>query len=277
MVAKPKRVVAYIRVSTDQQAEHGSGLEYQTRAIQVWCDVNGMELVTTCRDQGVSGAEPMDDRQGLPIAMAFIAQGVADGIVVWKLDRLARDVVLQETILRDITRKGGRLYSTHQAEQETLDEPDEPQRQLIRVILGAIASYESAMVRSRMMAGKRLKSTNGGYIGGPTPFGTQNGADGELEPNEDEVVTLRRMVELREQGLGYLKIANALNAEGLSTRSGSPWQPTTIRTILLRVAPTLVEYRGRRVGRPGAKKYRKDRPAKLPPPKPAPPVDRVIS
>jgi DNA invertase Pin-like site-specific DNA recombinase len=277
MVAESKRVVAYTRVSTDQQAEHGGGLQYQQRAIEVWCDVNGMELVTTCRDQGVSGAEPMDDRQGLPIAMAFIAQGVADGIVVWKLDRLARDVVLQETILRDITRKGGRLYSTHQAEQETLDEPNEPQRQLIRVILGAIASYESAMVRSRMMAGKRLKSTNGGYIGGPTPFGTQNGPDGELEPNEDEVVTLRRMVELREQGLGYLKIANALNAEGLSTRSGSPWQPTTIRTILLRVAPTLVEYKGRRVGRPGAKKYRKDRPAKLPPPKPAPPVDRVIS
>jgi hypothetical protein len=62
----PKRVVGYVRVSTDDQT---LGPAAQRGALERWCRANGAELVATFDDVGVSGAAPLDERPGLVTAL----------------------------------------------------------------------------------------------------------------------------------------------------------------------------------------------------------------
>ena len=71
------------------------------------------------------------------------------------------------------------------------------------------------------------------------PFGW-NVVDGHLELNSAEQETLDRIVELRDSGLGYLKVAQALNAEGLATKRGGTWQAASVRSVLLSAEKTTV-------------------------------------
>lgn len=68
------------------------------------------------------------------------------GIFVYRLARLARDLVLQEQLLAEVSRAGGQVFSTSGAEQHYLvDDSDAPSRRLIRQILGAVSEYERSM------------------------------------------------------------------------------------------------------------------------------------
>jgi site-specific DNA recombinase len=63
-VAKPK-ALGYVRVSTDEQASKGHGLDIQRRAIASYCKAQGLVLVDVLADEGVSGSNGLDDREGL--------------------------------------------------------------------------------------------------------------------------------------------------------------------------------------------------------------------
>jgi DNA invertase Pin-like site-specific DNA recombinase len=88
------KLAAYLIVSKDRQAEHGLGLEVQEAAIKKWEKANGHRIVLCCRDEGVSGSNGVDTRVGLAEALAAIKDKRAAGLVVCRLDRLARDLVL---------------------------------------------------------------------------------------------------------------------------------------------------------------------------------------
>jgi hypothetical protein len=60
------RLVSYIRISTDRQVEEGLGLHVQKRSIRAWAKTNGHRLVEITRDEGVSGANGIEGRIGLP-------------------------------------------------------------------------------------------------------------------------------------------------------------------------------------------------------------------
>jgi DNA invertase Pin-like site-specific DNA recombinase len=269
------RVVGYLRVSSHEQVEHGFGLADQKRAIEVWAAMNEAELVTFCTDAGVSGTDGLDGRDGLWIALSCLDSGVAEGVVVARLDRLARDVILQETLVRDIASKGHRLFSCMTAEQETLDDPTDPHRKLVRTILGAMAEFDRDMIRGRLMAGKRVKRAAGGYIGGQPPYGLMNGTNKDLVPHPDEMPVVERIVDMRSHGMGYQAIANVLNADGIPTKKGGQWYEMTVQRVITRAAPSL-GYKGKRVGDPGRKpqeKARRHKPRKQLPPQPkVPPV-----
>ena len=135
------RIVGYVRVSTATQAEDGLGLDVQKAALRAWCKANGHRLTSILSDEGVSGAKELEDRPGLADALDMIRSGKAQGIVVPRLDRLARDLIVQETILAEVRRIGGEVFSTSPAEASYLtDDPDDPSRKLIRQVLGAVSS-----------------------------------------------------------------------------------------------------------------------------------------
>ncbi len=126
------RAAAYLRVSTDTQAGHGLGLD------------------------------GLDSREALPDAVAEVRAGRAAGLVVYRLDRLARDLILQETLLAEIAAAGGQVFSTMPGEQAVIeDDPDDPSRRLIRQVLGAVAEYERSLIRLRLRNGRRRKAERG--------------------------------------------------------------------------------------------------------------------
>src|SRR5437667_4834903 len=165
------KVAGYLRVSTDRQAEEGLGLEVQQHAIRAWARGNGHRLVAWFRDEGLSGSNGLDQREGLADALDALKNRHTAALVVYRLDRLARDLVLQEQLLADIRRIGADLFSTSNAEGSYLtDDPDDPSRKLIRQVLGAVNEYERAMITLRLRSGRRRKHDNGGYAYGSQPF-----------------------------------------------------------------------------------------------------------
>ena len=228
------KVAGYLRVSTDRQAEEGLGLEVQEHAIRAWARDNGHRVVSWYRDEGLSGSNGLDQREGLADALDALKSGDAAALVVYRLDRLARDLVLQEQLLADARRMGADVFSTSAAEASFLtDDPDDPSRKLIRQVLGAVNEYERAMIALRLRSGRRRKHDNGGYAYGSPPFGYR--AQGrELIEHPEEQAALRRMRELRQAGRSYRDIAATLQTEGHRTKRGMVWHPMTIRQILRR-------------------------------------------
>ncbi len=223
------RLLGYLRVSTNGQADNGTSLPGQREAIQTWARENGHEVVGWYQDAGVSGAKELEDRDGLADAFHDLRQGEAQGLVVYRLDRLARDLIVQETLLAELwgmqigsvldDRDGAAVFSTIPSEGEYLTpDTDDPSRKLIRQTLGAVAEYERSMIALRMKAGRDRKRRQGGYAGGRPPFGWK-AEDGELVPCPDEQETVQLARELREDGMSYRQIAERLVEEGHPPRA----------------------------------------------------------
>ena len=101
--------VAYLRVSTDEQAESGLGLDAQLSAVQAAADRLGVAIAAVHTDAGVSGAKGIESRPGLFSALAAVKRG--DVLLVAKRDRIARDMLLTMQVERELERKGARLVS----------------------------------------------------------------------------------------------------------------------------------------------------------------------
>lgn len=226
------RIVGYVRVSTDKQAEQGLGPEIQERAIRAWAKANGHRVVAVFSDLGVSGSNGLGSRIGLADALEQLRDGKATGIVVAKIDRLARDLIVQEQILAEARRLGGDVFSCSPAEAGYLaDDPDDPSRKLIRQVLGAVSEYERSMVALRLRMGRRRKAERGGFAFGAPPFGWK--AEGrELVPVPGEQAILERITDMRRGGFSLRAIADGLTTEGHRPRRGERWHPETLRKII---------------------------------------------
>jgi DNA invertase Pin-like site-specific DNA recombinase len=226
-------------VSTDRQAEHGQGLDVQRAAITKWAKQEGHRIVLWCADEGVSGSNGLESRAGLPEALGALQDGVAAGLVVYRLDRLARDLVLQEQLLAEIRRIGKELFSTSSGEAAFLaDDPDDPSRKLIRQVLGAVNEFERSMIRLRMRSGRSRKREGGGYAGdGPPPLGYR-AVGRELVADDDEQEVLDRIRALRAEGRSLREIGTMLTAEGLRPKRSDSWRPGSLALIVRRLEAT---------------------------------------
>jgi DNA invertase Pin-like site-specific DNA recombinase len=221
------KINAYLRTSTDSQEE---GLETQRAEIRAWAKREGHTVSEWFTDEGQSGSNGLEDRVSLANALA-----VKQPIVVYKLDRLARDLVIQETILGQAKRDGIRLFSTLSTEDAYLeDDPKDPTRKLIRQVLGAVADYERAMIRLRMAAGANRKKAAGGYAGGGIPYGSRTQGR-ELVPDPQERKALSLMNHLHSEGRSLRYIARELDGKGWKPRKGKVWHPHSVGRILSRV------------------------------------------
>jgi len=226
-------VIAYLRVSTDKQAEEGLGLDVQEAACRAWAKDAGHKIAAVLRDEGVPGSNGLDTREALPQALGMIKAGQAAGLVVARLDRLARDLVLQETLLAEVRRMGGEVFTTSAGEASYLaDDPDDPSRKLIRQILGAVNEYERNMIALRLRSGRAAKAARNGYAYGAPPFGYR-AEGGELVPDPDEQAVLARIRRLRDGGASLRVIADALNAGAVPARRGR-WHSQTVARALER-------------------------------------------
>jgi DNA invertase Pin-like site-specific DNA recombinase len=229
------RYVIYLRVSTDQQADSGQGLEIQEQACRKWLREGRHRLVEVCSDAGRSGGADVGHRPGLARALALVGADRADGVLVHRLDRLARDLVLQEQLLAELHRRGKQLASVDATEHASLTySPDDPTRALVRRMLGSIAQYEREVIRLRLMAGRERKKMDGGYCGGAPPFGYV-AVRGELVKIPGEQLVIRTILKQRDSGKSLRQIAAHLESAGMPSRaSHKKWRPDTIRVIIER-------------------------------------------
>jgi DNA invertase Pin-like site-specific DNA recombinase len=222
------RVIAYLRVSTDRQAEHGLGLDVQRRAVRSWASANGHKVIATYQDAGISGGNGLDNRPGLAAAFGDLEDDKADALVVYRLDRLARKLASQETWIEQLGRRGKAVIS--------VTEPDvgaDEMRDLVRQILGAIAQYERAVIRRRMQSGRAEKAAQGGYAYGSPAYGFRS-EDRQLVPDAHEAAVVARILAMHAHGMGTRGIAAALNADGVPTKRGNAWFSESVARVIRR-------------------------------------------
>lgn len=226
------RVVAYVRVSSAHQQE-AYGPEVQREAIRKWARAGGHEIAAWQTDV-ISGASELRDRAGWCDAAALVKSGAASGVIVARLDRLARDVMVQELLLRRLSDLGGIVLSTRENENEMLNgESKDPSRKLVRVIMGAISEYDREMTVDRLAAGRAAKAARGGYAHGALPYGYRS-ASGKLVPVPAEQRALAAMKAMSAQRVPVNEIARVLTAEGHPTKRGGKWCGATVARILKR-------------------------------------------
>ena len=161
----------------------------------------------------------------------MIEEGEADAVLVRSLDRLARELTVQEATLALVWKLGGRVLSV--TGEIMADDPDDPMRTAMRQMAGVFAQLDRAQISKRLRDGRRRKAEAGGYIGGAPSYGTQaDSATRELVANEREAATLDRIRTMRNDGMGYKAIADTLNDEGTPTKRGGKWHPATVSRIV---------------------------------------------
>jgi DNA invertase Pin-like site-specific DNA recombinase len=224
------RLIAYTRVSTDMQAEHGLGLKVQEHALREWAKASGHKIAVWHSDEGESGSNGLDTRPGLAAAFSALESGQADGLVVYRLDRLARKLASQETWIERLEALGRKVLSVTEPEYG-----EDETRTFVRQVLGAVAEYERAVINRRMQSGRAEKARRGGYAYGSPAFGWR-AEDGQLVEDPAEQAVRTRILELRTDGQSVRAIAGTLTDEGLRPKRGGKWHPETIRRILVRTA-----------------------------------------
>jgi DNA invertase Pin-like site-specific DNA recombinase len=202
-------------------------LDAQESRIRAWCDAQEAELVEIIRDEGVSGTKLLGERPG-GRRVAHLLESrrpSADAVVVVRMDRLGRDAAEQIALLKRF--RSGKVGLVAIAQQIDLATPHGRAMAQIGAVFNEL---ERALIAERTTeALSELRSQ--GRAWNHAPFGW-NTVDGHLEENPTEQETLARIAELREAGLGYLKIAQTMNAEQRATKRGGAWQAASVRAVM---------------------------------------------
>lgn len=220
-----KNVVAYLRVSTKEQAgEDKFGLDSQREQITAYCAENDMNVIEWLVDEisGVKEDRPQFDK----ILYGEIANPPVEAVVVAKSDRIAREIKLYFFYQQVLARKGISLISI----SEDFGEMGAFASVLQAFVLFA-AEQERANIMKRTSAGRGVKARQGGYAGGRAAYGYKI-VNGEMAVDIEEAAAVRRIFELKEDGGTLIGIANQLAAEGFKTRAGNLFIFSTVKSIL---------------------------------------------
>jgi DNA invertase Pin-like site-specific DNA recombinase len=208
---------AYLRVSGKGQIE-GDGFPRQLKAVREYAATHDVQIVKVFREEGVSGTTDSADRPAWSELMTVLHSNGIRTIVIERLDRLARDLMVQETIIADLQKNGFDLVSVAEPDLMATD----PTRILVRQMMGAVAQYEKSQIVLKLRGARLRKRAKEGRCEGRKPYGFYDG--------EAEVV--ERLKALRASGMGFDRIAAQVNAEGLKTRTAKRWHGVVINRIL---------------------------------------------
>ena len=217
------QAIIYTRVSTDDQAESGAGLNAQVDACVAFVNQQGWGLAGTFTDEGVSGTADLDQRSGLMAAIGELKKG--EVLLVAKRDRLGRDVVLVKMIERLVAQRKASIHALNGAIG------DSPEAQFMNGILDLSSAYEVALIRARTKAALQAKKARGERMG-KLPYGFTVAEDGvHVVPCPHEQTVLQRIAVFRREGYSLRKVAATLNANGHFNRQGHPWNQVLLHSI----------------------------------------------
>lgn len=225
------RAVAYIRVSTNEQADEGVSMAAQEARIRAYCTLRGLDLVAVVIDAGVSAGKPMHTREGGSRVLGLVASGEVDSVVAFKLDRLFRDCCDCLDVTKAWDKRGVSLHLLDLGGQ-AVDTSTAIGRFFLTVMAGA-AELERNQIRERTAAAMAHMKAEGLYTGGRVPYGHRLSADGStLEEDENEQAVIREARILRAAGLSLRAVAVELDRRGFVSRTGKVYAAEQIKLIL---------------------------------------------
>jgi site-specific DNA recombinase len=219
------KVFGYCRVSTDNQKDEGT-IEIQRVALREYAEAKGLELVEIFSDDGVSGG--LEDRPALAEMFNALEERIEiGGVLIFKLDRLARDLYIQEHLIKQLDKLGKKIIST---KEQDLDSND-PMRKAFRQFMGIVSELEKSFITMRLSGGRINKAKKGKYAGGGVAMGyLAKGKELAIDPLQAD--TIRAIFEMKRKRKGYCAIARDLNERSIPTSRGKRWYAGTVKYIL---------------------------------------------
>lgn len=227
------KAVGYPRVSSDSQVD-GYGLDAQERTIRGYANANGYSIAADAifREEGVRGKTDDDHRDAFKAMLAYIDVNGVTTVIVAKLDRVARDLMVQETIIGKLRLRGVKLISV--AEPDLCS--DDPTRVMLRQFMGAIAQWDAAMISRRLKSGRIERAHKGERAVGARPYGYRTVKDDHNKrttvKDDVQAETIRYIFQARKRGLSLRAIAGALNEQGVKPLRANAFAAGTIKAIL---------------------------------------------
>lgn len=221
-----RNAIGYIRVSTEGQANDDKyGIEVQRKEILAYADANDYSIVSWKIDT-MSGTS--DDRPALnEVLYGGVSNPPFEAVIIFKNDRIARDTKLYFYYLYTLEKKNIKLLSTKEEFNEGSDFAN-----IYRALLQFVAEQERKNIAIRTGKGRSMKAACGGYSGGRAPYGYKV-EHGQLKVVEQEAEIVKLIFdEYDNNGTAMLNIVPILRQKGYTTRKGSDFQVSTIRSIL---------------------------------------------
>lgn len=220
------KVAIYIRWSTEDQGL-GHTLEIQRESCRYYCLSQGWAPRDdlTFIDDGYSGSTL--ERPAMTRLRAAVAGGAVDCVVLYKLDRLSRNIKDIINLVLDEWEDTCTVRST----QEPVDTSSDAGRMFF-TMLGSFADFERASIKTRTWSGKRKNAEKGRNPGIIYPYGFAKAEAGGWEIVPDEAAVIRRIFDEYLKGRSCRHIAFGLNDEGRRTRSDKLWANADISRLL---------------------------------------------
>jgi DNA invertase Pin-like site-specific DNA recombinase len=202
----------YVRVSTDQQHDEGAGLPAQIARIQAEATARAWTLEIISEGAGRSGGS-LTGRAALAEALDRLDAGQAAGLLVAKLDRLARSTADFLKILERSQRNGWALV--------ILDlgvDTSTAVGEMVATVMAAFATYERRLIAQRTREALAERRAQGVILGRPAAMAAD---------------VRSRIHTERAEGSSLRTIANSLNVDGVATvHGGAAWYASTVRAAL---------------------------------------------
>jgi site-specific DNA recombinase len=214
-----RTIAAYIRVSTEDQAESGLGMDSQRTRCKAMAQVKGWPEPTFYVDDGISGTKPVSKRPGLKQLVEDIMDDKIQAVIVLSLDRLGRTARIIINLVEDLRIHNVALVSC----KESFD-TSTPQGQLMLGIFAVLAQFERDLISQRTTDALTERGKRDGDKGGRLPYGYKRTEKGIIVIKE-EAKMVRRIFKLHKQKQSLRDIAKAVSTD-------KQWQHSSIAEIL---------------------------------------------
>jgi site-specific DNA recombinase len=230
----PVRVAIYVRVSTEEQAEHGYSIDAQLDTLRTYCTMYSKVIFKEYVDRGISG-KSMINRHELQQMLKDAKDHLFDEVLVWKINRLARkNIDLLQMV--DLLDKNNIAFRSFSENFETAT----PMGKFALQMMGAVGELERNTIVENVKMGLKQRAKMGKH-NSKAPLGYEiivsaNGGSRNRETTlkivPEEATIIQKIFEMFAVGRGFRSIANELNHAGYTTKCNNPFSVCAVKDII---------------------------------------------
>lgn len=220
------KAFAYLRVSGKGQAG-GDGFKRQEFEVRRYAKAAGYSIEGVYREEGISGTTTEEDRPAFKDMVTAILKNGVRTIIIEGMDRLARELRVQEHLVIYLASKGITLLSARTEEDITAAVMGDPMKKALVQIQGVFAELEkSLLVKKLRTARERVRAEQGKCEGRKSTK--------EVNPEVIKLIKKLRRTKPGQKRMTYAQVADRLNSEGYQTVSGKAWTGYNVQNIVKR-------------------------------------------